>query len=375
MKDRIIYMDNIRIFLISYVIAGHVSVAYGAIGRGNWYYIEPASDMMTKAVLYLFDMFAYSFLMAMFIFIAGYFTPASLEKKGIFRFLKERAFRLLIPLLFYYFIIGPLVRYISLAAKGETMGFFSFLDEMYRSGTYGYMGVMWFVALILFFSFIYAGYKWLFPSGLMKIGSSGFPKDGSILVFVLVFGLASFLSRILLPMGGGYLAARPLASMVLFATSFFVGTLAWKYHWPELLSKKQAKRWFYLALVFMIAPLVLFLLLRKNVSFATIKGSGSLASLVYSYWEVIKVVGTGLMAIVLFRDYLNKQGRIAARMGRSAFAAYVLHPLVCVIIMFLMAGINWHPLLKFSLVAPVSLVLTFAVSWIFVKIPGINRVF
>jgi fucose 4-O-acetylase-like acetyltransferase len=375
MKDRLLYMDNIRIFLISYVIAGHVSVAYGAIGRGNWYYIEPASDMMTKAALYLFDMFAYSFLMAMFIFISGYFTPASLEKKGLLRFLKERTLRLMIPLLFYYFIIGPIVRFISMKAKGEAESFFPFLADMYQSGVYGYMGVMWFVALILFFSFLYAGYKWVFPKELFRLNSGAFPKDLSILIFVLAFGLLSFLSRIILPMGGGYLAARPLASMVLFATSFFLGTLAWKYQWPENLSLQQAKRWFYLALLFMIAPLILFLIMRKNVSFATIKGSGTIASLVYSYWEVIKVVGTGMMAIVIFRDYINKQGRLASGLGRSAFAAYVLHPLICVLVMFLMADVSWHPLLKFSLVAPVSLILTFGVSWMFVKIPGINRVF
>lgn len=375
MKDRLLYMDNIRIFLISYVIAGHVSVAYGAIGRGNWYYIEPASDMMTKAALYLFDMFAYSFLMAMFIFISGYFTPASLEKKGFIRFLKERTFRLLIPLLFYYFLIGPLVRFVSMKAKGEAGGFFTFLSDMYQSGVYGYMGVMWFVALILFFSFLYAGIKYLFPNGFVTFKQGVFPKDLSILIFVLALGLLSFLSRILLPMGGGYLAARPLASMVLFATSFFLGTMAWKYQWPEQLTMKQAKRWFYLALVVMIAPLILFLALKKNVSFATIKGSGTIASLVYSYWEVIKVVGTGMMAIVLFRDYINKQGRIAAGMGRSAFAAYVLHPLVCVLVMYIMSGVSLHSLIKFSLVAPVSLILTFALSWLFVKIPGVNKVF
>jgi fucose 4-O-acetylase-like acetyltransferase len=98
MKGRILYLDNIRIFLISYVIAGHVSVAYGALGGGNWYYIEPAQGFATKAAFYLFDMLAYSFLMAMFIFISGYFTPASLERKGSLGFLKDRIFRLFIPL-------------------------------------------------------------------------------------------------------------------------------------------------------------------------------------------------------------------------------------------------------------------------------------
>ncbi len=375
MKDRIIYLDNIRIFLISYVIAGHVSVAYGAIGGGNWYYIEPVNDMMTKAVLYLFDMLAYSFLMAMFIFIAGYFTPASFNKKGIFRFLKERGMRLLLPLILYYFLIGPVVKFISLKAKGEPTGFIDFLTGMYESGTYGYMGVMWFVALILFFSFAYAAYRLVFPAGFRKFESLSFPSNRSILFFVIALGLLSFLARILLPMGGGYLAARPLASMVLFATSFFLGTVAWQYEWLDKLGSKQARQWFITALIFMIAPLIIFLVLRKNVSFATIKGAGSLGSLLYSFWEVIKCVGTGMMAIVVFREYLNKQGRITAALGRSAFAAYVIHPLVCVILMYAMSGISLHPLIKFGIVAPASLAFTFSVSWLMLKVPGLKHIF
>ena len=375
MKGRIVYLDNIRIFLISYVIAGHISVAYGAIGRGNWYYIEPVHDFYTKVVLYLFDMLAYSFLMTMFIFIAGYFTPASLEKKGTYLFLKDRVFRLFIPLVFYYFILGPVIRYISMLAKGETGSFYQFLSEMYQSGVYGYIGVMWFVELILVFSFAYAAYKFVFPKGLLQLKNDLFPSNRSVLVFILLFGFASFLSRVLLPLGGGYMAARPLASMILFATAFFLGTIAWKYQWLEKLTKKDAWLWFWIALAFMVIPLIAFVSLRKNVSFASVKGGGSLGSLLYSYWEVIKCVGTGMLTIVVFRKYFDKQGKIAAAMGRSAFAAYVLHPLVCVLLMYLMAGVHIHPLLKFSIVAPTALVATFVVSWLFLQIPGVNKIF
>lgn len=376
MKGRIVYLDNIRIFLISYVIAGHISVAYGAIGRGNWYYVEPVHDVLTKAVLYLFDMFAYSFLMVMFIFIAGYFTPASFEKKGIVRYLKERLMRLFLPLVLYYFFIGPVVRYISQLAKGEAPGSLAdFFMNMYHSGVYGYMGVMWFVELLLAFSFLYAFYRHFFPEGLMKSMDDSFPTNRSILIFMIVLGLASFLTRVILPMGGGYLAARPLASIVLFGTAFFLGTLAWKHQWLDKLTDKTAWNWFWVALAVMILPMILFIVMRKSIGFSSIKGAGSVASLLYSYWEVIKCIGTGMISVVLFRKYFDKQGKIAAAMGRSAFAAYVLHPLVCMLLMYAMAGVPLHPLLKFSIVMPVALVCTFGISWIFVQIPGVNRVF
>ncbi len=375
MNKRLIYLDNLRIFLISYVIAGHISVAYGAIGRGNWYYIEPVPDFLTKAVLFVFDMLAYSFLMAMFIFVAGYFTPASLERKGIYKFLKDRVIRLFIPLIAYYFIIGPLVKYISMLAKGNAVSLSRFFGDMYHSGVYGYVGVMWFVELMLVFSFMYAAYKLIFPSGLFKLKSEEFPGNWSVFIFIILFGLASFGSRMLFPMGGGYMASRPLASMVLFATSFFLGITAFKYQWLDKLTDAMAYRWFWIALVVMVAPVIAFVILKKSVGFGTIKGAGSAASLVYSYWEVIKCIGTGMLVIVLFRKRFNTQGKIAAAMGRGTFAAYVFHPLICVILMLIMSDVSLHPLLKFAIVAPTALVLTFGFSWLFLKIPGMGKVF
>lgn len=376
MDKRILYLDNLRVFLISYVIVGHVSVAYGAIGQGHWGYIEPGAGIATKAALYLVDMLAYSYLMVMFIFIAGYFTPGSFQRKGIKAFLKDRLIRLFIPLAFYYFIVGPLVKYISQQAKGEAPGsVFDFFGRMYQSGVYGYTGVMWFVEMLLVFSVAYAAYRYFLPQGFRFFIHPAFPSNRSIFVFVLLLGLASFASRAVLPLGGGYMAARPLASIVLFGSSFFLGTIAWENQWLDKINARQAWYWFWIALAVMVVPAILFLLLRKSVGFATIKSAGSLASLLYSFWEVIKSVGTGLISLVLFSKYFSGQGRLARLMGRGTFSAYVLHPLVCMVLLYAMSGVGFHPLVKFAIVAPVSVVLTFAFAWVWLKLPGIKKVF
>jgi len=156
MKQRLIYLDNIKVFLIAYVITGHIAASYGAIGGGRWSYIEQGNDFLTKAVLSLFVLVAYSFLMGMFIFIAGYFTYPSLKSKGVSHFVKDRIIRLSIPLILYYFFLGPVARYITKLAKGEDLTFFQFITDSYQSGVYGHLGVMWFIVLILLFSLAYA---------------------------------------------------------------------------------------------------------------------------------------------------------------------------------------------------------------------------
>lgn len=374
MNKRLTYLDNIKVFLISYVITGHIAASYGAIGGGRWSYLEQNNEFITKAVLSLFVLLAYAFLMSMFIFIAGYFTYPSLKKKGTLLFLKDRVFRLAIPLVLYYFMIGPVVRFISKSAKGYNGTFFQFMTESYQAHTYGFMGVMWFVALILIFSVAYAFFLYLFPNGWYRPKDESFPKQLRILLFVVVVGLASFLTRIIFPMGGDFVGSRPLGSMVIFGTSFFLGTTAARYQWLEKLTYTNARPWFISALMVMLVPAALLLFLRKDFSIGMIAQPGSIASLLYAYWEIIKSLGTGMIAIVVFRKWINTPGKLIDMLGRSVFLAYFIHPLICVLFLYAFSASDLHPLLKFAIVAPTALVTTFATAWLLRLIPAVRRI-
>jgi len=374
MKQRLIYLDNIKVFLIAYVITGHIAASYGAIGGGRWSYLEQGTDFLTKAVLSLFVLVAYSFLMGMFIFIAGYFTYPSVKNKGVVRFAKDRIVRLSIPLILYYFILGPIARYITKLAKGEDITFVQFITDSYRSGVYGHLGVMWFIVLILCFSLVYAAFYKLFPDGWYKPKDEEFPASSRIVVFVLITGLASFLTRIIFPMGGDFVGSRPLGSMVFFGTSFFLGTTAARYHWLDKLTLKNAKPWFITAVVVMVIPVLLLLIFKKNLNFRLIAKPGTIASLFYAYWEIIKTIGTGMMAVVVFRKWLNSPGYLADALGRSVLLAYFLHPLVCSLFFYAFAGTGLHPLIKFSIIAPAGLMSTFALAWVMLQVPLIRKI-
>ena len=374
MKQRLIYLDNIKVFLIAYVITGHIAASYGAIGGGRWSYLEQGNDFITKAVLSLFVLVAYSFLMGMFIFIAGYFTYPSVKSKGVTRFVTDRIIRLSIPLVLYYFILGPVARYITKLAKGEDITFVQFMTDSYKSGVYGHLGVMWFIVLILGFSIAYAFFYRLFPNGLYKPKEEEFPLTSRIVFFVLIVGIASYITRIIFPMGGDFVGSRPLGSMVFFGTSFFLGTTAARYQWLDKLTMKNAKPWFISAVVVMVIPVILLLIFKKNLNFRLIAQPGSPASLFYAYWEVIKTLGTGMIAVVAFRKWLNMPGKLADALGRSVLLAYFLHPLICALFFYAFAGTGLHPLIKFSIVAPTALVSTFTLAWLLLQIPVVRKI-
>ena len=120
---RLIFLDNLKILFVILVIFTHVMVTYG--GRGSWYYYATLNetfpvDIITVIILYMIAGTAAVFLpsiMGLFFLMGGFFSPRSLERKGVTKFWKERIFRLGIPVLLYVLLINPVFYYL-LAAQG-----------------------------------------------------------------------------------------------------------------------------------------------------------------------------------------------------------------------------------------------------------------
>ena len=99
-KDRLSFIDNLRILLIVLVIMVHLAITYGA-PVGDWYYQEVRARMIESIIYVFFIAVSQSFFMGFFFLISGYFTPGSYDRKGARHFFKDRLLRLGIPLLFY----------------------------------------------------------------------------------------------------------------------------------------------------------------------------------------------------------------------------------------------------------------------------------
>ncbi len=104
-ESRLLYIDNLRIVLIILVVLHHAGQAYGG---GWWWYKE--MDARIPLLDTFFSVNA-AFFMSLFFMISGYFVPASLNRKGVKTFLKERFLRLGIPILFFFLIIIPVQNY------------------------------------------------------------------------------------------------------------------------------------------------------------------------------------------------------------------------------------------------------------------------
>ena len=92
-RCRTVFIDNIRVALTAGVVFQHAD---------SWYWIQPAAG--SSLTLTVFCVINQAFYMGFFFLIAGYFTPASYEQKGQWRFIGDRLLRLGVPLLVFVFM-------------------------------------------------------------------------------------------------------------------------------------------------------------------------------------------------------------------------------------------------------------------------------
>src|SRR5258708_24678399 len=107
---RLLFIDNVRWTMIILVNSIHAADTYSPFG--NWYFTDRSALSIPSLLAFGFwQTLLQSFFMGLLFFIAGYFVPESFDRKGPARFLRDRAFRLGLLVLFFMLVLGPLTDY------------------------------------------------------------------------------------------------------------------------------------------------------------------------------------------------------------------------------------------------------------------------
>jgi hypothetical protein len=369
-RQRLIYLDNLKIVLIAGVIACHATLIYGP--GGGWLgYHEGHPGVLETLILGIPGMLGGLFWLGVFFLIAGMFVPKSLQRKGTWTFSEERIIHLGIPLVVYAVLVMPLLQYVVVRVLGQSnqSPWSWVVNHIFPL----YAGPLWFVGALMIFSVAYAIYDRLWPG--RPRGNATITLRGIVLL-ALAIGVFSFLFRLVWPIYSDQFLGLHLWQWPQYVLLFWAGAWAAERGWPTL-SDRLWRGCGYTILAAAVLGSVLIL--------AAYKGLLPSDPGLYSggwHWEAIfapaiegalAVAGT-MWLLGYFRRHLNSMFPFGKQLIRSYYGAYVIQAPVVLGLALALRGLNMATELKFLVVAPLGIVAAFTLAYYFVQLPGVNQI-
>ena len=375
-SNRLYFVDNLRIMLIILVVIAHLAITYGA--TGGWYYFEHTKDTFTNVFLQFFLSICQAFTLGLFFLISAYFIPKSLERKGAKAFIKDKLFRLGVPLFIYELLINPVLVYFNMVrVQGINISYLEYFRENMLPPKIIGTGPLWFVEALLIFSFTYVLFWITIKPKSNKIIKSTIPTNFSILMFILILSTITFLVRIKLPIGWSlkffHLQFPFYPQYICF---FVLGIIAYKRDWLTSIPAHTGKQWMIIGSVsIMCFPILA--LLGGAVKGEALKFTGGFywQNFAYASWESFVCTGMTIGLLSLFKRKYNAQNRLTKVLSKNAYGVYLIHAPIIVFISYAVQNIILFPLLKFAIVCLISVPLCFIIShYVIIRIPYSNKI-
>lgn len=369
-RPRLIYLDNLKIILIAGVIACHATLIYGP-GTGWLGYHEGHPGILETLILGIPGMLGGLFWLGVFFLISGMFVPKSLQRKGAWQFSQERIIHLGIPLAVYTVIVMPSLKYAVARDLGQTSQapWTWVAQHIWPLDA----GPLWFVAALMIFSVAYAVYDRAWSS--RPRGDAVITVRGMVLL-ALAIAVLTFIFRLEWPIYTSQFLGLHLWQWPQFVLLFWAGAWAAERGWPTL-SDRVWRACGYAILLAGVFGTVLILTAYKGI----LPSNPALYSGGWHWEAIFAPLVEGTLAVAgsfwllgFFRRHVNTMWPLGKQLGRSYYGAYVLQAPVVLTLALLLRTSGLATELKFLVVAPVGIVLSFALAYFLVQIPGVNRV-
>lgn len=355
-------IDLVRVLMTMLVILHHTAIVYG--GSGGWFWRQEPNA--SNPLLVMFNAINQSYFMGLFFLLAGYYTPASFDRKGAGRYLADRWIRLGLPLLVFFFLLFPLTVAIAESVNGYDIGQ-RWVQRMV-GGTYG-PGPLWFALALLIFAHAYALLR---QTGAVPRAhrATALPKFWTILLGVAAIGMVAFAVRLVIPVGREVLWLQ-LGYFPSYILLFSIGIAAAPHRLLERIEMRAAIPWLAIAAL-AIATLPLMVLSRGAAG--GFEGGWNWNALYYAMWEPFVATGAILALFAWAATPARQSGSMARWFGANAFGAFVVHPPVVVALSRLAATMPYAPMIKFVGVSAAACLGAFVIAGALRAIPGVRRV-
>jgi Acyltransferase family len=381
-RERVAYLDNLKLVLVAVIIAGHGALAYGSL-ENAWPYqdvqevqLGAVSDVALALVVIPAAMFA----MGLFFLISGLVTPGSVSRKGPRTFARDRLLRLGLPLAVWALIIWPGAIWAVHLAVGETHSFWwqlVHLDPVLDTGP------MWFVEVLLIYSLAYVAWRqWRRHRAAAEDPSAASdrsaPLSGRTLVALAAgISVATVLVRPVFPAASGQIGQSHLWQWPQFVAMFGLGIVAAQRGWLDPVPDRIRRGCGFAAL----GGLAAFLITAGVMAAVGVDGGVLFehgvhwAPLTLAAIEGPLAVGTSVWLLGFAQRRLNRRpGPLGRAMARSAYGAFLLQVVVLIALMIALRPVDVPAEVKAPAVAGLGVAGSFALAWVLVTRTRLGRI-
>lgn len=379
-RERVAYLDNLKLLLVAVIVAGHGALAYGSL-ENAWPYQdihEVQLGAVSDVALAVIVIPAVLFVMGLFFLISGLVTPGSVARKGPGRFARDRLVRLGLPLLVWTLVLWPGAIWISYLAAGHAE---SFWTQVTDNDPILDTGPMWFVAVLLAYSLAYAGWRaWRrrMAGAVRSAPRPSGPLSGRTLV-ALAAGISATtaLVRLVFPLASNEILQSHLWQWPQFVAMFGFGIAAAQRGWLNPVSDRIRRGCGLVALGGVAAWGLL------ELAVAVTGGNPDVvfdpgfhwASLGMAAIEGPLAVGAAVWLLGLAQRHLDRRpGSLDRAMARSAYGAFLLQGVVLIGLMVALRPLALPAEVKALAVAGLGVAGSFALAWVLVSRTRLGRI-
>lgn len=341
-SKRIYWLDNLRTVMIFLVILLHAGLVYESSGINEyiaWIVVDPSTNDISGILSFVFlDIFV----MATLFYVAGYFTPLSLDRKDGWEFVKARFIRLIVPWFIAVLALIPLYKVIYYYSRNLPQQSWTTYFH-FSSGPLQGQNWLWFLPILFTFNIAY------FLLAKLKINLSGISYRLAILIALVIsflfsvgmdfFGLMGWTETVFFDFQN--------ERLLIYFLVFLLGALAFRQNSFE--GKPKGKALYILAIFAVWVPVLVYTIfsLAPLLSPGNNIFSAEIDKLLKWFSFTLSLLILIYLMVQTFWRYVDKAGRVWSELNKNSYGVYIIHVIVLGVIAVLLLNSGMPSLLKY----------------------------